>query len=77
MKNINDWKTEFYEELSINNNESHDNVCLITKSELIEYSIKLPCNHSFNYLPLYSEICNQKKKAHQPFCFENVSFFLF
>jgi len=61
MKNINDWKTEFYEELSINNNESHDNVCLITKSELIEYSIKLPCNHSFNYLPLYSEICNQKK----------------
>lgn len=60
MKNISDWKKEFYEELSLNNNETHDNVCLITKTELIENSITLPCKHSFNYIPLYNEICNQK-----------------
>lgn len=67
MKNISDWKKEFYEELSLNNdNNKMDNVCLITKTELIENSIKLPCNHSFNYLPLYNEVCNQKisKKRH-------------
>lgn len=62
MKNIIDWKKEFFEELNSDtvNDTMNDNVCLITKSELILNSIKLPCNHSFNYLPLYNEICIQK-----------------
>lgn len=62
MKNIVDWKKEFYDELNSDNinDNLNDNICLITKSELTLDSIKLPCNHSFNYLPLYNEICNQK-----------------
>ena len=48
-------------------NESTDNVdnldkkiCYITNDELDDTSISLPCNHSFNYYPLYQEIVKQK-----------------
>ena len=62
MKNIIDWKKEFYDELNSDTvNDVDENICLITKEELIVNSIKLPCNHSFNYIPLYREVCNQKK----------------
>ena len=62
MKNIIEWKHEFFDELNSDtiNDNTLDNICLITKSELILNSIKLPCNHTFNYLPLYNEICKQK-----------------
>ena len=61
MKNILDWKKEFYEELNSEDNSiNYDNCCLITHEPLDNYSIKLPCDHNFNYLPLYNEVCNQK-----------------
>ena len=48
-------------------NESTHNVenvnkkfCYITNEELNDTSISLPCNHSFNYYPLYEEIVKQK-----------------
>jgi len=45
-------------------NESKDeNICLISYELLTDNSIKLPCNHTFNYYPLYKEICNQKLKT--------------
>ena len=34
--------------------------CYITNEELNDTSICLPCNHSFNYYPLYEEIVKQK-----------------
>jgi hypothetical protein len=37
--------------------------CLISRQELNEHKISLPCNHSFNYIPLYTEIVNQKKRV--------------
>ena len=44
----------------VTNESEDDNVCLITGERLDEYSITMPCNHKFNYLPLYKEICMQK-----------------
>ena len=45
----------------LNSNENSDNICLITKEPLLNDKVTLPCNHSFNYEPLYNEIIQQKK----------------
>jgi hypothetical protein len=37
-------------------------VCLITGTPLTEHFIKLECGHTFNYVPLYYDILNHKKK---------------
>ena len=62
----------FYEELykSLDNHnhegdslESEEkNNCLITGEKLVENFVQLKCGHSFNYLPLYNDILNHKKK---------------
>ena len=48
--------------------------CLISK-EPIENKITLPCNHSFEYVYLYYELLEQKKKKMKgfncPYCREN------
>jgi len=36
--------------------------CLITNELLTDNSITLECSHSFNYIPLFHDIQNQKKK---------------
>ena len=36
--------------------------CLIDKTPLSEYFVKLPCGHSFNYVPLFKDLCNHKIK---------------
>ena len=38
--------------------------CLISK-EPIEHKITLPCNHSFEYVYLYYELLEQKKKENE------------
>lgn len=35
-------------------------LCLLTNEPLDITMVKLPCNHKFNYIPLYNEICSQK-----------------
>ena len=59
---------DFYKLLNMDSNEnnmnfdlSNNNLCLITYEHLTENSISLPCNHNFNFLPLYNEVYNQKK----------------
>lgn len=42
--------------------ENNDNMCLISSSPLITNFITLPCNHSFNYIPLLKAIIQQKSK---------------
>ena len=37
-------------------------ICLITTQPLSANAITLPCSHTFNYLPLYKDVCIQKKK---------------
>lgn len=60
----------FYEELykSLDNEENitledeDKNICLISGEKLVEFFIELKCGHSFNYIPLYNDILNHKKK---------------
>ena len=40
--------------------ETDEPMCLITYQKLTEHHIKLSCNHSFNYEPLYLDIVRQK-----------------
>lgn len=38
----------------------NEDICFITNEKLEENYIKLPCNHTFNYISLYNELINQK-----------------
>ena len=62
---------DFYAELysSLDNkdttnqlDETNNNVCLITDEPLETNSVTLTCNHKFNYVPLYKDLVNHKKK---------------
>ena len=49
------------ENIKINNDlDLSYNVCLLTNEPLSYNNITLACNHTFNYLPLYKEVCYQK-----------------
>jgi len=59
----------FYEELeSATTNKANDDndgdddtkSCLLTKMSLGYGHIRLPCTHTFNFLPLYNEVLSQK-----------------
>jgi hypothetical protein len=51
----------FYEQLNnFDSDDEEENVCLLTNLPLDENKITLPCNHSFNFFPLYKEVVNQK-----------------
>ena len=58
----------FYEELykmldeDSPNNEQSEELCLITNQPLTENYVTLECNHKFNYMPLFNDIRNHKKK---------------
>lgn len=43
-----------------NNAINNDGKCLISHELLDNTYIKLPCKHSFNYIPLYKDVYNQK-----------------
>jgi hypothetical protein len=54
----------FYDELNkldddISVNED-DDICLLSHMHLDKNHIKLKCNHSFNFEPLFKEVCKQK-----------------
>jgi len=62
---------DFYAELysSLDNkstenqiDETDKNVCLITDEPLEANSVTLICNHKFNYIPLYKDLVNHKRK---------------
>ena len=46
--------------VSDENENMTEDICFITNEKLEENYIKLPCNHTFNYIPLYKELINQK-----------------
>lgn len=51
----------FYEQLNnLDSDDEDENVCLLTNLPLDDNKITLPCNHSFNFFPLYKEVVNQK-----------------
>lgn len=55
-------KFNFNEELykSLNNEKKKEDICLISHSSLEKFHIVLDCKHTFNYIPLYNEVKNQK-----------------
>lgn len=61
-----DFFSELYKSLddeeNQHKNESDNNLCLITNQPLTDKFVELNCSHKFNYLPLYNDIYNHKKK---------------
>ena len=62
-----DFFAELYKSLDDDDNknkteEDDDNICLITKKQLTDKFVKMDCGHKFNYIPLYYDILNHKKK---------------
>jgi hypothetical protein len=61
---------DFFSELYKSLDEEEDNfksekdeqMCLITKQPLIEKFVTMKCGHKFNYIPLFKDIENHKKK---------------
>ena len=65
--NPEDANSTFYNELyklldNDSDTESDLNKCLISDEILVDKFVKLPCGHSFNYIPLYNDIKNHKTK---------------
>ena len=61
-----DFYKELYESLDDTKEPDTDgdesNMCLITNMPLTEHFVTMECSHKFNYLPLYNDILNHKKK---------------
>lgn len=57
-----DFFTELYSSLDKNEDKNEDNICLITHQPLTEKYVELKCGHKFNYVPLYNDLINFKKK---------------
>ena len=58
-----DFFNELYKsEILLNETEDQSDLCLITGEPLIEKFVTLKCGHKFNYIPLYKDILNHKKK---------------
>jgi hypothetical protein len=70
MKYIIEGNIDFYNELykSLDDtkqsepNEDTTNLCLITGELLTDNHVILNCNHKFNYIPLFKDLYNYKKK---------------
>lgn len=68
-------------ELAEDNN--YNNKCLISGEDLHEQVVELPCNHKYNYYPLYREVIIQRKtnrmpkpKIQCPYCRTNHNYVL-
>ena len=66
---------DFFKELNeavSNKTDMMNDKCMISHMPLSFNSVTLPCNHSFNYLPLYTELRlhNNNKNIACPYCRE-------
>ena len=61
-----DFFSELYKSLDIaedaENKIDESNLCLITQEKLTDKYIELKCGHKFNYIALYNDLVNFKKK---------------
>jgi hypothetical protein len=53
---------ELYKSLDDKSEIDDTNKCLITNKLLTENFVTMECNHAFNYIPLYNDLINHKKK---------------
>lgn len=61
---------DFYSQLNDETEETIDEEkkCMISHLPLTYNSILLPCNHSFNYMPLYNELCENNIRDGKLIC---------
>ena len=62
---------DFYKALNETDDVSDkNNICMITHLPLSFNSVTLPCQHSFNYMPLYTDLCIQRnyRRIRCPYC---------
>ena len=61
---------DFYKALNETDDLSDENICMITHLPLTLNSVTLPCKHSFNYMPLYTEFCihHNYRNIRCPYC---------
>jgi len=61
-----DFFAELYKSLDVDEcqekTEDDKNKCLISNQPLIDKHVSLNCGHKFNYIPLYHDLVNHKKK---------------
>lgn len=61
-----DFFSELYKSLEHEENkfktEDDNNLCLITNQPLTDKFVTMECGHKFNYLPLFNDLVNHKKK---------------
>jgi hypothetical protein len=57
-----DFFAELYKSLDDDEKDDDNNICLITNQSLSSNFVELKCGHKFNYLPLYNDVMNHKKK---------------
>lgn len=61
-----DFFAELYKSLDIEESEEKSdedkNKCLISNQQLTDKHLELNCGHKFNYIPLYNDLVNHKKK---------------
>lgn len=57
-----DFFAELYKSLDDDEKDDDNNICLITNQQLSSNFVELKCGHKFNYLPLYNDVLNHKKK---------------
>lgn len=59
----NNFFTQLYNLLDAEDSDDEDkNKCLITYEELTDKFVELNCGHKFNYIPLFNDLVNYKKK---------------
>lgn len=59
MNSTQNFFDSLYDDLDVEDDD--ENVCLITGETLLNDHITLPCNHKFNYEPIFNEIKKQKR----------------
>lgn len=62
-----DFFAELYKSLDNDDDitEQNTDFCLITKEPLLQNHVIMECGHKFNYIPLYHDLVNHKKKFNQ------------
>ena len=54
------FKNAIYSDIVGNETNETNEICLLTHQQLTKSHIKLPCTHTFNYIPLFNEVSIQK-----------------
>lgn len=57
-----DFYSELYKSLDDASDTEEQELCLITGDALTDKFVTLNCGHKFNYIPLYNDVLNHKKK---------------